>query len=149
MVTKFTDSDDEITVSDQPQRLANIPDYERQIEFVARERATWAWGRLRALSVFDSAQAEQILTEAIMEAVAASKKPNDDKDRLFEQLHSACRKLRFCVLKLWGDLKPQRDPSKGSIKVCRVCGGSKTSHAAECVVGKALALASQLTLGDD
>lgn len=148
VVSRFTDADDEITLAQERQPLRDIPDYERQLEFLARERAIWCWGRLRALSVFDSAQAEQIITEAILEAVAASKKPADDRERLFDQVRTVARRLKGCVLRLWGE-NTQRDPSKGPVKECRICGGSKNLHDKGCVVGKALALASQVPLGED
>lgn len=151
VLSRFTDADDEVQPNDG-NPLAGvriIPDHERKLEFVARERAVLAWGRLREISVLDSSQATDILTEAILDAVAASKKPMLEEYKHWGQVRAAARKLRECVLRLWGEPSPHHDPSRGSTKLCRICRGSKNLHDKDCMVGKALALASAARLGED
>jgi hypothetical protein len=153
VISRFTDADE---IDDLPRATKGVmpgaeggstPDHERNLEFVARERAVLAWGRLRGISVLDSAQAEKILAAAILEAVAASRGPVLEQQRQADAVKKAARALRSCVQKLWGDLGADRDPSRGSVKQCRMCGGSRLGHKDDCPVRKALKLALDAGLG--
>jgi hypothetical protein len=149
VVSKFTDADDDISHGEQPAPVRVVPDHERQLEFVARERAILAWGRLRGIDKLDSATAERIITEAILDAVAASKKPQEMERRAWDGLKTIAKRLRALVLELWWQPNSDGDPAKASSKRCRFCGGSKNLHAQGCKIGAVLIDATAAGLGGE
>ena len=149
VVSRFTDADDEAEIPKGRGLGPDKPDHERKLEFVARERAVLAWGRLRGISELDSAQAEQILSEAILDAVVASRGPLKEQEQQVTMMKQAARALRAVVQRLWSESNGKLDLSKGSQKYCRLCGGTKAAHIGSCPVDRALRLAQQARVGED